>query len=781
MVFLIKELKIILLISFFVFSNIPLAIGGDSSQVIYIAGDGSGDFNCDGKDDHVEINQALGAAAENSESTTVYLKGPFTYIIDDTLLIGSNTILKGDPDTKVKLASQAGWTEWKPLIKERASGAHDIIIQGFTLDGNREGNGNVVSGKGYYNLIHLGDCRNISVHDMYLTNNHGDGLKVDSCSNVKFHDNEIYLLGHDALYASGCSDVQAYDNVITCRTNSALRLYNSNKASFYGNRITSEGSGGAGIEIQKYGKSVMDDIEICNNVIYKTALAGIWIFSSGPAYPLSSANVHIHHNQIFDTGLKSSNSKAGGIVSAGFNILLENNVFDGCYGSAISQKETYSEIPGSGYTITARNNIISNTRTSSGAGKGYGVFNLLENTHTFVLQNNYFFNNPGGNYKEVAASSSDIQADPLYADRNKNDYHLKSKGGRWDGYNWVADSVNSPCIDTGYIYSDYSREPEDNGNRINIGAYGNTAYASKSGDLSTDNNQAPVINPIPQATVAIGENLNFTVKAFDTDGDTLKYFAHPLPEGAEFDIKSGIFNWTPMKGQIGKYEVLFKVKDGKYEASKTVFINVIDNSSGENKTSPSEPLEISYSNRLREASPEKVFSDKPYIDAGELNNSGRYRDLIGINLSELNSKSKQEVKNASLSLFWYYPEELRQNNTVLEIYRPASAWNSDYASWNKRDNGIAWDMTGGDWYDKNGVLQGNVPYATLTIKANQYPANAYCELNITTLINEYLTGKYPNTGFLIKARNESDNYVAFYSNEIEDINHLPKLHIEFIT
>ena len=48
------------------------------------------------------------------------------------------------------------------------------------------------------------------------------------------------------------------------------------------------------------------------------------------------------------------------------------------------------------------------------------------------------------------------------------------------GVNWVNDSISSPCIDAGYPFSDYSNEPEPNGNRINIGPHGNTKYASKS-------------------------------------------------------------------------------------------------------------------------------------------------------------------------------------------------------------------------------------------------------------------------------------------------------------
>ena len=78
------------------------------------------------------------------------------------------------------------------------------------------------------------------------------------------------------------SYVEAYNNKITCRTNSGLRVYNTNHVSFYNNNITSEGSGGAGIQIQKEGTYCnMDDIEVYNNTIYRTKLAGIWIFGSG--------------------------------------------------------------------------------------------------------------------------------------------------------------------------------------------------------------------------------------------------------------------------------------------------------------------------------------------------------------------------------------------------------------------------------------------------------------------------------------------------------------------
>ena len=130
--------------------------------------------------------------------------------------------------------------------------------------------------------------------------------------------------------------------------------------------------------------------------------------------------------------------------------------------------------------ITVRNDIITNTRKSETGGYGYGIYNLLTDTHSFVLQNNCFYNNTGGDYKGVNPSPSDIEADPQYADRDKHDYHLKSKAGRWDGSGWVNDIISSPCIDTGYPLSDYSNEPQPNGNKSSIGPDGNTRYASKS-------------------------------------------------------------------------------------------------------------------------------------------------------------------------------------------------------------------------------------------------------------------------------------------------------------
>ncbi|MDD4490184.1 MAG: right-handed parallel beta-helix repeat-containing protein [Paludibacter sp.] len=85
---------------------------------------------------------------------------------------------------------------------------------------------------------------------------------------------------------------------------------------------------------------------------------------------------------------------------------------------------------------------------------------------------------------EQLPGNGNISVDPLFADSIHSDFHLKSEYGRWNGTGWVYDEVTSPCINAGDPLDDYALEPSPNGNRINMGAYGNTAEASSKPDVS---------------------------------------------------------------------------------------------------------------------------------------------------------------------------------------------------------------------------------------------------------------------------------------------------------
>ena len=75
------------------------------------------------------------------------------------------------------------------------------------------------------------------------------------------------------------------------------------------------------------------------------------------------------------------------------------------------------------------------------------------------------------NYHDCAAGTGDISSDPLFEDPANPNYHLMP---------------GSPCIDAGDPASDYSSEPEPNGGRINMGAYGGTAEAATN-TIDSDN------------------------------------------------------------------------------------------------------------------------------------------------------------------------------------------------------------------------------------------------------------------------------------------------------
>jgi len=84
--------------------------------------------------------------------------------------------------------------------------------------------------------------------------------------------------------------------------------------------------------------------------------------------------------------------------------------------------------------------------------------------------------------------ANSIEADPLFVDTASADFHLESTYGhfRQATGDWAFDAVTSPAIDSADPAGSYSSEPEPNGDRLNLGAYGNTSEASKSGPWVAD-------------------------------------------------------------------------------------------------------------------------------------------------------------------------------------------------------------------------------------------------------------------------------------------------------
>ncbi len=441
-------------------------------MTIYLDTNYSGNYNCDGVDDHIEINKAL----KNHNQETVHLNGPNTYWINDTILIGSNTTLEGDSDAKIKLINNAHWPQFKGLVMPIGGSADNIIVQGFEIDGNGA-NQSEPTGKRYYTMLFFDNCTNVTVRNMYLHDNKCDGVcvyepsYVEGRGNINVYNNTIYRCCHDGVQLMKVCKAHVYNNIITPRTNVGIRAGASNHVSIHNNTISpGVPTAGSGILIQKpRAIPAMNDIEIYNNNINGSNLCGIHLIGYNAYTKDQAKDVHIHHNIITGVGQsKGSTWNVAGIAIQGFhNTLIENNVIDGNYADGIATNTWLTGAPGSGYVTIVRNNIITNTKRhlNSPSGTGNGIANRLSSTHSFIIKYNDVWNNINENYYNVSPGSNDIQKNPLFINSANNDYHLQS---------------SSPCIDAGDPSSNYSNEPQPNGNRINIGRYGNTSEATRS-------------------------------------------------------------------------------------------------------------------------------------------------------------------------------------------------------------------------------------------------------------------------------------------------------------
>jgi len=127
----------------------------------------------------------------------------------------------------------------------------------------------------------------------------------------------------------------------------------------------------------------------------------------------------------------------------------------------------------SGVTNQYDNRPLAAPWAYSGVETGYSDMDQVSITYTDFW----------GGFAQLEGNGN-ISVDPLFADSIHSDLHLKSEYGRWDGTGWVNDEVTSPCINAGDPLDDYALEPSPNGNRINMGTYGNTAKASSKPDVS---------------------------------------------------------------------------------------------------------------------------------------------------------------------------------------------------------------------------------------------------------------------------------------------------------
>ncbi|MBP6924082.1 MAG: DNRLRE domain-containing protein [Candidatus Pacebacteria bacterium] len=82
-------------------------------------------------------------------------------------------------------------------------------------------------------------------------------------------------------------------------------------------------------------------------------------------------------------------------------------------------------------------------------------------------------------------------------------------------------------------------------------------------EVLTQENEAPILNPIGNKIIDENQTLEFTVTADDPDsGDVLTLSATNTPPGSTFNPNTGVFSWTPGFNDAGNYtDIEFAVVD----------------------------------------------------------------------------------------------------------------------------------------------------------------------------------------------------------------------------
>lgn len=193
------------------------------------------------------------------------------------------------------------------------------------------------------------------------------------------------------------------------------------------------------------------------------------------------------------TGNEAPSAGAGIFWDEGATGTMHNDLIhhNACPDGLLSGAALYIDGgPGGPSLVSVENLTVADHACPGTAPDGAAV--LVQDGSQFTVRNAIFHGNSrdfvgfeGGSFAASwsitdAPGQGNFAADPLFANAAAGDYHLRSAAGRWSAGGWVVDAATSPAIDVGDPASPHGLEPEPNGGRINLGAFGNTPEASRS-------------------------------------------------------------------------------------------------------------------------------------------------------------------------------------------------------------------------------------------------------------------------------------------------------------
>jgi hypothetical protein len=441
------------------------------AATLYVAPDGTGAGN--DWSAPASLTNALATAAGGSE---IWL-AQGTYTNTATFTVRTNCVLYGGFTNGMAALADRNWTNYPTILDGRAQNLRVVTITGtnVTLDGLIVSNSYGASAgglaKAVAGVLTLANCRIVAHSNTTSSGGYGVGASLTAgnvvmtnclvANNTKLGYSSfgfgVYSYGAnlqliDCLFSN--NNGPAFDS----RTGYGVALsfdngtLNALRTDFIGNAGGANNGGGGGAVYLGNGATMA---AIFSNCVFRTNVAlylnsnlgyggAIWANLAGLTRTVTVVNC------TFKDNLNDGGNGGAIYVSAG-TLVVKNSIFwTNGVRSGYSGSEVYATSVNSYVTNSYSRFVATNAPQVTAAG------GALIKWGEGVMTNN-----------------------PLYA--SATDVHLQSSAGRWENGTFVTtDTVYSPCIDAGDPASPWSLEPDPNNNRVNIGAYGNTAQASKS-------------------------------------------------------------------------------------------------------------------------------------------------------------------------------------------------------------------------------------------------------------------------------------------------------------
>lgn len=187
-------------------------------------------------------------------------------------------------------------------------------------------------------------------------------------------------------------------------------------------------------------------------------------------------------NCTFAYNVSQANQSPGGLNVLTGDVTIHNSIFWRNLHGFYSQAGYANDIDAKAGSVFISHSMVTGKDVSSIRGEGVDTLKLAD-TVTVVDPGLVTSYESFSNHLDFVSDADYIQrgTDFNFAYLESIDAHLLSAAGYWtnDGIEQPGSEKTSSAIDLGDPESVYASEPSPNGGRVNLGAYGNTAQASK--------------------------------------------------------------------------------------------------------------------------------------------------------------------------------------------------------------------------------------------------------------------------------------------------------------